>query len=461
MNISVIGLGKLGSCLASVLAHKGNMVIGVDLNVQTVRLVNMGKAPVFEPGLDVLIRRSQARLFATASYKEAIAKTDITFIVVPTPSEEHGGFTLRHVLAAAESIGKVLRHKDGFHLVVLISTVMPGATEGEVLPALEVYSGKRCGRDFGLCYNPEFIALGSVIRDLLNPEFILIGESDTASGDMLASIYHKLCDKPPLTARMNFVNAELTKLAVNTFLTTKISYANMLAQVCELLPGADVDIVTSALGLDSRIGAKYLKGAIGYGGPCFPRDNLALIHLARQLGIRAILAEATDQLNRQQITRLAKVLLHKLPKGGRVGILGLSYKPNTDIIEESQGLGLARHLLGCGVPVVLYDPAAMDNARHALGEDAVFARSIAECTRQVDVVVVTTPWDEFRNMSPGDLNYSNGRPTLVDCWSALDRVKFEQVADYITLGTGPRITQHPPSIPRKRSGVADGVDTFE
>jgi len=437
MRVSVIGLGKLGAPLAAVLAYKGHMVIGMDLDPRAVRLINQGQAPVFEPGLDALIEASRERLSATDDYDVAIANTDVTFMIVPTPSDESGAFSLRYVLAAAESIGKRLRHKDGFHLVVLTSTVMPGATGGEVMPALEAHSGKRCGQDFGLCYNPEFIALGSVIRDMLNPDFILIGESDPRSGDMLAGIYRGLCDNDPSIARMNFVNAELTKLAVNTFVTTKISYANMLAQVCERLPGADVDVVTSALGLDSRIGRKYLKGAIGYGGPCFPRDNLAFAHLARRLGTRAVLAEATDRLNRAQVLRLAEVVVSRLPDGGRAGILGLSYKPNTDVVDESQGVELARHLLARGIPVILYDPAAMDNARAALGEGVTFASSAEECARQADVVVLTTPWDEFRNLSPAHLNYSNGRPVLVDCWRILERRQYESVADYVALGTGP------------------------
>lgn len=444
-DISVIGLGKLGTPLAAMLAHKGHRVIGVDLDARAIRLINEGRSPVFEPGLDDLIRQVHGRLSATGDYDVAIASTDVTFIVVPTPSDENGAFSPRHVLAAAESIGKALRRKDIFHLVVLTSTVMPGTTGNEILPALEAHSGKRCGRDFGLCYNSEFIALGSVIHDLLNPDFILIGESDPRSGDILSTIYHNLCGNDPPIVRMNFVNAELTKLAVNTFVTTKISYANMVAQVCERLPGADVDVVTSALGLDSRIGRKYLKGAVGYGGPCFPRDNLAFACLARRLGTQAILAEATDHLNRQQVPRLAEVVLSRLPEGGRIGILGLSYKPNTDVVEESQGLELARHLLAHGVPIVLYDPAAMDNARIALSDSVVFAASAAECARRADVVVLTTAWDEFRALSPAHLNHSNGRPVLVDCWRILDRRQFEQVADYITVGIGPCLGEHIPA----------------
>lgn len=437
MNISVIGLGKLGSPLAAVLASKGHTVVGVDLNEQFINALNEGRSPVAEPGLDELVQRSQARLSATTDCEAAIEETEVSFIIVPTPSESDGEFSLKYVLSAAESIGRALQRKNEFHLVVLTSTVMPGATQNEVLPALEKYSGKYCGTDFGLCYNPEFIALGSVIHDMLHPDFILIGESDVHSGEMLTNIHLGVCDNSPLVARMNFVNAELTKLAVNTFVTTKISYANMLAQVCEQMPGADVDVVTSALGLDTRIGRRYLKGALGYGGPCFPRDNIAFSRLARQVGANSSLAEATDRANRQHITWLTDIVLRELPPNGKVGVLGLSYKPHTNVIEESQGLELASNLLAKGVPLALYDPAAMENARAVLSKEAVFANSIEECTRQVDVVVITTPWDEFKALSPQDLNYSNGRPTVIDCWRILPLEEYDSSVNYVALGRGP------------------------
>jgi UDPglucose 6-dehydrogenase len=272
---------------------------------------------------------------------------------------------------------------------------------------------------------------------MLNPDFVLIGESDSHSGDLLSSLYQTLCDNSPPIARMSLVNAELTKLAVNTFVTTKISYANMLAQICERLPGADVDVVTSALGLDSRVGRKYLKGAVGYGGPCFPRDNLAFAYLARQIGTQAILAEATQQVNSQQIDRLVQLVLSRRPKDGRVGILGLAYKPDTNIIEESQGIALARQLVEHNIDIVLYDPMAMENARLSLRNGPIFTTSAAACIRQVDVAVLTTPWAEFRSLTPDDLNTDCLRPVLIDCWRVLNSEQFARVADYITLGLGP------------------------
>jgi UDPglucose 6-dehydrogenase len=313
---------------------------------------------------------------------------------------------------------------------------MPGSTGEHLQPALEQASGKKCGRDFGLCYGPEFIALGSVIHDMLNPDLILIGESDPRSGEMLASFYEGVCDRHAGVRRMNFVNAELTKLSVNTFVTTKISYANMLAEICERLEGADADIVTDALGVDSRIGQKYLKGALGYGGPCFPRDNHAFAALGRREGVEAILAEATDAVNRRQTLRLAELVLEHLPAGGRAGVLGLAYKPDTPVVEQSPGLLLARQLSARGVPVVVYDPEAMPSARPLMDAKVEYAESMQACAGRADVLIIATPWAEFRSLEPRHLNGSAGRVTLIDCWRLLPAALFATETNYLTLGTG-------------------------
>ena len=440
MKLSIIGLGKLGAPLLAVMAHKGHTVVGIDVNPGAVAAINNGKAPVREPGLQEMIAANRERISAAETYEQAVLATDVTFIIVPTPSDPDGRFSLRHVMAVVEQIGRALRKKQDWHLVVLSSTVMPGSMGGTVLPALERFSGKKCGLDFGLCYNPEFIALGSVIRDMLNPDMILVGESDARSGAVLEELYQGVCDSNPRINRMNFVNAELTKLSVNTFVTTKISYANMLAQVCETLPGADVDVVTSAIGCDTRIGRKYLKGAMGYGGPWFPRDNVAFAALARSHGAPALLAEATDQTNRGQVPRLTEMILSRLPEGGRVGVLGLAYKPDTDVTVESQGVALAQHLSRAGVAVTVYDPAAMDHARLELAGRVTFADSAAECAAQADVVAITTPWPEFRNLSPEDFKRHGATPVVLDCWRLLPRDRFAGAVEYLTLGCGERRT---------------------
>jgi UDPglucose 6-dehydrogenase len=365
-----------------------------------------------------------------------VAATDVTFIVVPTPSDETGGFSLAYLLDACGPVADALAAKDDYHLVVITSTVLPGATDSEIVPLLEQRSGKRVGADFGLCYNPEFIALGSVIRDMLRPDMVLIGESDERAGSLLAAIYETTTENEPVIARMNFVNAELAKISINTFVTTKISYANMLAELCERLPGADIDTVTSAVGADSRIGVKYLRGAMPYGGPCFPRDNVAFAALARSLGTRATLAEATDEVNRRQVARIRDLVASRVDAGARVAVLGLAYKAQTPVVEEAAGLHLAQLLVDGGFDVSVYDPVAAATARPLLGDTVTFAASAADAVTSADAVVIATPWDEFRLLDLSLLQREGGRMLVVDGWRVLDAAAVDAIAEYVALGTG-------------------------
>jgi len=432
----VIGLGKLGAPLAACLAAKGLTVIGVDNDPRKVEAMADGKPPVNEPGLGELLAKTQERLTSTPDIEEAVAQTDFTFIVVATPSEADGGFSLRYVEPVCRAIGRALAHKNDYHIVVLTSTVMPGTTASTIRDLLGKSSGKKMGPDFGLCYNPEFIALGSVIRDFLNPDMVLIGESDQRAGDLLQSLYEQVCENKPFFARMSFVNAEVTKLAVNTYVTTKISYANMLARICERLPGSNVDVITTALGKDTRIGAKYLKGAVSYGGPCFPRDNLALAQLTRQLGVPPDLAEAVDRFNRSQISWLADLVQHRTQ--GTAGILGLTYKAGTDVVEEAAGFLLAREL-GCrGVPVLAFDPAYAKNPPPVVHENVRFAVNARDCISESDVVVLATSWPEFSTI-PRDQwvrSNSHGPRTVIDCWRAVKFLHDEPGVHYLGLGLG-------------------------
>lgn len=439
MKISVIGLGKLGSPLAAVLASKGFSVVGTDLHRPYVDSINAGQAPVDEPRLQELIEANRDRLRATMDAAAAVAETDVTFIIVPTPSDDSGRFRNSYILTAIEAVGAGLRKKNGYHVVVVTSTVMPGSTGGEIRAALEVASGRSVGEQLGLCYNPEFIALGSVVRDMLCPDVILIGESDSKAGDVLERIYQQSCDNKPAVHRMNFVNAELTKISVNTFVTTKISYANMLAEICDRIPGADVDVVTAAVGADSRIGAKYLRGAIGYGGPCFPRDNVAFASLARTIGARAELAEATDIVNRHQVERVLGAIEARVTHPGPIGILGLSYKPDTAVVEQSQGVALAARLIAEGREVIAYDPKALENAQAVAGS-MIAAASAEECVRRASIVAVMTPWPEFRSI-PLSAFTRPQRLIVIDCWRLFAREEVGTVADVIYLGQGAALSR--------------------
>jgi UDPglucose 6-dehydrogenase len=430
MRVAVVGLGKLGAPLSAVLASKGNEVLGVDVSPEAVRLVNDGVAPVDEPGLQELVAASRDRLTATTDLAAA-AEADVTILLVPTPSDERGAFSNQHVLAAVEKVGRGLRGRDEYHVVVVASTVMPGSCEGEIRPALENASGRRVGETLGLCYSPEFIALGSVIRDMLQPDMVLIGESDARAGDVHERLYRGVCENDPPVRRMSLVNAELTKIAVNTYVTMKISYANTLADMCERLPGADVQVVTDALGLDTRIGGKYLRGALAYGGPCFPRDNKAFGVLARDIGTEPLLAEATDAVNVGQTDRLARVVQGRLEAGAAVGILGLSYKPDTGVIEESAGIALARLLASAGHEVHVYDPVATEAGVKALDGLVQGASSVTELLERSDVVVIATPWPEFAELP---VEGSGKRTVVIDCWRLLPDDAENGAVEIVRLG---------------------------
>lgn len=431
--ISVVGLGKLGAPLAAVLASKGFAVTGVDANPKLVAAVQDGRAPVAEPGLQELLSSADEPVRATTDMSAAIAASELTFVVVPTPSGADGAFSNSYVLDAIRNIGSALRRKDGYHLVVVSSTVMPGSTEGPIREALEASSGRRLGERLGLCYNPEFIALGSVIRDMLNPDFVLIGESDTRAGDLLESIYRLSCDNHPPIRRMSFVDAEITKISVNAFVTAKISFANMISELCDRLPGADAGVVTAALGSDSRIGGKYLAPALGFGGPCFPRDNVALTALAQRIGARADIPEATDAINRRQIARMTDLVKEVLPQG-RVGVLGMSYKPNTSVVEESPGIAMASHLADAGYQVLVFDPEALGAAAAVLGSKVETARSVQDCAERSDLLIIATPWTGFRDVPLTALRRTGRRLPIIDCWRLLPAAELGEVVDLIYLG---------------------------
>lgn len=443
-SISVIGLGKLGSPLAACFAARGFRVHAVDADSQKVGQIARALPPVREPGLAELLQEGKENISATQDTQAAVCDSDATFIVVGTPSEPDGSFSLRFAIPACEAIGAALAAKDSYHLVVLTSTVMPGSTGNEIRETLERTSGKRCGTHFGLCYSPEFIALGSVIRDFYYPDFLLIGESDPHAGEVLSGIYKRTCKNSPSIARMNWVNAEITKLAVNTYITTKISYANMLARLCEKIPEADVSVVTDALGLDSRIGPKYLKGAVSYGGPCFPRDNRAFAALASRSGAFADLAEATDRFNRAQIPTLADFIRSQRTANGNIGILGLTYKPNTDVVQESFALLLAQHLASQEVSVVVFDPSA-DVSQALNGHKSIrVAASAQECIAQSSVVVLATPWQEFRDLPMSVWiqqplsapSFRTSPRVVIDCWRTLEHLEGSQSVRYVRLGSG-------------------------
>ncbi len=399
MNISVIGLGKLGLPFSVALASKGFQVIGVDIDETKIKALNNGIALISETDLQEMLIEFKESIFATSNYDYAFNNSDVTFVLVNTPSNLDGSFSTIQLEPVCQSIGKKIRYKNKFHTVVIMSTVTPLTCEKKLIPILEKESRKKSGIDFGFCYVPEFIALGSAIHDFLYPDFVLIGESDPISGQIIEKVFKQFISSKIF--KTNIVNAEIAKIALNCFLTTKISYANTLGEICDKLHNANAEIVTSILALDHRICGSYFKPGLGYGGPCFPRDNKALIYLSKQLDCQYWLAEATEKVNEIQIDRVLKKVKDKLGKKGTVAILGLSYKPNTEIVEESQSLEIAKKLSELKYHVKVYDPQAMSEAKSVIGDSVIFCDSLHECLNNIDLYIITTPWKEFKNLDVG------------------------------------------------------------
>jgi UDPglucose 6-dehydrogenase len=405
--IGIIGAGKLGSPMAACLASKGFEVLVCDVDPEKVRAINEGRAPVNETGLQELIDGYHGRPRATDSIEQVVRFADITFVVTATPSLPDGRFSLKYILPVCEEIGRILSRplgKVAFHPVVITSTVMPGDTWGPIREALERRSGRKCGESFGLAYNPEFIALGSVIRDFLNPDFVLLGASDPLTEARVASVYKKFTVAP--IAAMSPTNAEITKLAINTFLCTKISYANMLLRICQNIAGADVDVVSRAVGMDSRIGPELLKGGTSYGGPCLPRDTKAMATLGQSFPL------VVDSFNRSQITWLAD-FVEKNSKGN-VRVLGKTYKVGTEVEIESAGAWLELELRNRKLPVLL---------------------DVSICgIDKPDTFVIMLPDPKYK-----ELDFSG--KTVIDPWRFLKYLADDQTVRYIPLGICPPLSE--------------------
>jgi UDPglucose 6-dehydrogenase len=334
-NLVVVGCGKLGAPLVACLANAGHKVVGVDVSKELIKNLEAGIVTWNEPGLVELITKNKKNISFQENYDGAFKNTDATFIIVPTPSVASGEFSNRFVLEAVTEVGKGLSKssvKD--HLVVIVSTVMPGSTQGEIKSALLAAAGKS-SMNLQICYSPEFIALGTVIKNMQYPDMILIGEEDSRAGDLLSEISLSIVKNEPIVMRLTLAEAEISKIAINSFVTTKISFSNQISEICESTPGTSAKKVLAAIGADSRIGRSYLSAGTGYGGPCFPRDNRAFRTYANTIGVDADLSIATDAINLRQDQRIIRLVNSKLARGSRLLVVGLSYKPDTDVTEES------------------------------------------------------------------------------------------------------------------------------
>lgn len=388
MKVNVIGMGKLGLPLALLLGEH-NEVLGIDLNEKTIEKLNNGVMPFEEDQLRERFNATSDVSF-TSSFDDSW-EAEATFIVVPTPSKDDATFSNDYLVDAVTRLGSALEYRVRSHLVVIVSTVMPGATETIIQTALETASGRSVGTSLMLAYSPEFIALGEVFKGMEAPDMVLIGTQDQHAASIVQTLLKSFIKNKPAFHVMSITEAELTKIAINTYITTKISYANYLGELCSKI-GADVKKVTAAVGADSRIGTKYFNAGTPFGGPCFPRDARALAAFSESVEVSPDMPLATATVNERQVDRIVDLVEKVLPPDGRVAILGLSYKPGTWVTEESAGRKLAERLVAQGLTVVAFDPMATVE-----GVDS--ATSLQAAMHEADVVVIATAWKEFAYVS--------------------------------------------------------------
>lgn len=391
MNISILGTGYVGAVTGACFAELGNDVVFVDIDPAKLELIKTGRSPIFEPGLDELLTKNLDRISATTDTAQAIRETDATFICVGTPSNPDGSIDLRYIESASRDIGEVLREKEGWHMVVMKSTVVSGTTTGIVRSTLEAASGKVAFRDFGLASNPEFLKEGSALVDVFSPDRIVIGAEDPRSRGVLETLYTTF-DCPKLVVAIPV--AEMIKYVSNAFLATKISFANEIGNLCKTM-GIDTAEVFAGVGLDARINPAFFRSGIGFGGSCFPKDVRALIAQADVAGVPPKILSSVVAVNEDQPLRLLALLRKHIPdlEGKRIGLLGLAFKPDTDDIRESRAIPIIEALQDARADVIAYDPLAIENFR-SLFPEITYASSAAEVLDS-DAVLIITEWKEF------------------------------------------------------------------
>jgi len=395
MKITVVGSGYVGLITAAGFAEKGHTVLCVDVDKQKVDMINAKKPPIYERGLkEIMDHVVPSKLKATLDLEGSVMSTDVTFICVGTPSDDDGSINLKYVKEVSAQVGKVLKKKESYHVVVVKSTIIPGSTEEHVIPALERESGKKAGRDFGLVMNPEFLREGVAIEDFMKPDRIVIGSIDQRCGDVIESIYYEF--KSP-SLRVNLKTAEMIKYTANALLATKISFINEVGNVCKELK-VDVYDVARGVGLDHRIGPHFLNAGPGFGGSCFPKDVKALIHKAREVGVKPKLLDSVLEVNENQPKRMLEMLKKYKLKGLKVTVLGLAFKGDTDDMRESPAIPIVEGLLKEGAQVTAHDPKAIEHAKKQWGDKIKYANTIKDALKGAELAIIMTEWNDYKTL---------------------------------------------------------------
>jgi len=429
--IGIIGTGYVGLVSGSCFANLGFQVTCLDIIPEKVERINKADPPIYEKGLKDLLEKvvlQDKLLHATLDRKEAIDNADIIFICLPTPSGADGSINLDFIKNEAIEIGKLLGEVDEYKVIVVKSTVVPGTTSGIVRQLLEEQSGKTAGQDFGLAMNPEFLMEGLAISNFTNPDRVVIGSVDQQSYDFVKRLYSEF-NCPILKTSTSA--AEMIKYASNSFLATKISFINEIANVCEMLD-IDVGEVAEGVGLDDRISPRFLRAGVGFGGSCFPKDVKALYSVSKAVNRESNILKATLATNASQPLRSVELLASLMPLTGKtIALLGLAFKPDTDDMREAPSVIIAEKLIQEGAKVKGYDPIAKETAEIALPQ-IQHCHSVPEVLEGSDAVILVTEWDEFKNLQPIDLS-SVSQKIIIDGRRALNWKEFREAGFIIKV----------------------------
>ena len=437
MKIAVVGTGYVGLVSGTCFAETGNNVICVDIDAAKIEKMKKGIVPIYEPGLEILFERNikDGRLTFTTDLFEATRNSDILFLCLPTPQDGDGSADLKYVLSVADQLGQLFKAEPGLGFKVLVDkSTVPVGTSDKVRAAVKKHAPDF---DFDVASNPEFLREGMAVEDFMKPERVIIGTRNEKTKNILNELYEPFVRSGNPIYFMDERSAEMTKYAANSFLATKISFMNEIANLCELT-GADVDKVRIGIGSDSRVGKRFLFPGVGYGGSCFPKDVIALVNTSIENKYDFKILKSVIGVNKTQIEIfLQKIVKHYNGniKGKRFALWGLAFKPNTDDVREAPALALIKLLLENGATVSSYDPEAVETTRAVIGDKIIYSQSSYQALENAEALIIITEWNEFRNPDFNKIKSMLKTPLIFDGRNLYDPEKMED-AGFIYYSVG-------------------------
>ncbi|MDH5559368.1 MAG: UDP-glucose/GDP-mannose dehydrogenase family protein [Deltaproteobacteria bacterium] len=426
MKICIFGSGYVGLVAGTCFSESGNEVICVDVDNEKVELLNKGICPIYEPGLEEMVKRNirQKRLSFSTDAEKAVRDSSILFIAVGTPQDEDGSADLQYVLKVAETIGIYINEPK----IIVDKSTVPVGTADLVRKCVQEQMDKRSkGFSFDVVSNPEFLKEGEAINDFMNPDRVVIGTDTPEAGRVMKDLYMPFMNEEDRLLLMDIRSAEMTKYAANSLLATKISFMNEIANLCEKL-GANVDQVRTGIGSDSRIGPSFLFPGVGYGGSCFPKDVQAMIRMGKQSHLAMELLNAVEKVNLNQKSRLPEMIQEVYGdslEGLTFGVWGLSFKPKTDDMREAPSIVIIKTLLEKGARIVASDPAALEEAQRTLGDKIEYRDYYYDVLQDADALVIITEWNDYRRPDFERMKQLLKKPVIFDGRNMFDPQKME------------------------------------